>query len=83
MKVIVCSYPDKRYYAEAIRWNVAKGIKSRLVFLIFIFLAPIAKRQFVTPSHKNLWQVFNENGPTSEITVPNNINLVHLITDEM
>ena len=38
MKVILCSYPDTRYYAQAIRWNVAKGIKSRIVFLIFIFL---------------------------------------------
>ena len=42
MKVIVWSYPDTRYYAQAIRWNVTKGIKSRLVFLIFIFLDPHA-----------------------------------------
>ena len=38
MKVIVCSCPDTRYYAQAIRWNVAKGIKSRFVFLILIFI---------------------------------------------
>ena len=44
MKVILCSYPDTRYYAQAIRWNVAKGIKSRIVFLIFIFLGENEKK---------------------------------------